>query len=200
MPRELFVVRFGRTNVCRFLRGGAGSGSHCVTISRKTPTKSIDLSAAVNGRRLRQQEAINGRERPTQIRGPFAGADVSPRPEARRGLEAEALLLRSQLASVSGSIFDFLNYFASVIEEYKLKPWGPRGRKYLLSAIIVLANQGSFEHWISCEKCHREFKPMHDERVLDTLLAYYREQLDWSALARCERCGGLACESALGDS
>jgi len=120
--------------------------------------------------------------------------------EAHQSLEPEALLLRSELDGVSGSIFDFLYYFACVIEEHKLKPWGRKGSKYLLSAINALTKHRNFQHWILCEKCQTEFMPMHDDRVLSPFLAYHRGQLDWSALARCENCGGLVCERVSTDN
>src|SRR5437773_2159981 len=41
--------------------------------------------------------------------------------EATSGLEPEALMLRADLDGVRGNVFNFLDYFAGVIHNYKLK-------------------------------------------------------------------------------
>ena len=104
------------------------------------------------------------------------------------------MILRAEMDAVNGSIFDFLYYFAGVVSEQGLKPWGRVGRERLAAAINLLTRECDYEHWIACEKCHREFAPFHDERVLDAFLAYYRQELDWGALCRCTACGGVVCE------
>ena len=75
---------------------------------------------------------------------------------------------------------------------------GEKEESIWLALLLRLTAAGAHDSWVVCEHCGREFIPVQNETLIDKFLAYYRQDLDWGELCRCQDCGGLAYEKIEG--